>query len=79
MQIRIRDPGYCQLWIRDSGWKKSDPGSGRNNGQLTRTEIAVAQATAYIKRQQHRPQLTLKGNTPSSKGFGLTVQKIYCC
>jgi hypothetical protein len=30
MQIRIRDPGSCQPWIRDPGWKNSDPESGIN-------------------------------------------------
>jgi hypothetical protein len=27
MRIRIWDPGSYQPWIRDQGWKKSDPGS----------------------------------------------------
>jgi hypothetical protein len=29
------DPGSCQPWIRDPGWKKSDPGSG---GSVTTTK-----------------------------------------
>jgi hypothetical protein len=31
MRIRIWDPGSCQPCIRDPGWKKSYPGSGKTS------------------------------------------------
>jgi hypothetical protein len=30
MRIRTRDPDSFLPWIRDPGWKNSDPGSGIN-------------------------------------------------